>query len=286
MDGVLSAVVYEFKAEATPAPGFGVPIRFDKILEVRRSLPASELPHQSIRVFPPTNIKAHVHFPHVIYPIGSPNTLTLRIDGIAKVNAKVGTVEYWKLKKLTWRLEEFAKAVAPACERHTAKENGPQQGTTVKKSVHRTETRVIGEKSLFGGWKSNYAGPDDSTIEMELEYSLGRHFRYSCDNKTVDTTSGVGGSSSSSEVTHQLMVEMVVSQEWAPVGKPSQVTQTGIGRILRMHFATVLTERAGIGISWDNEAPPIYQDVPPSPPAYTEEIGDLMEHMEPCSLDG
>ena len=39
-----------------------------------------------------------------------------------------------------------------------------------------------------------------------------------------------------------------------------------------MHFQTVLTERAGLGISWDNEAPPVYQDVPPSPPSYSEEM--------------
>ena len=37
-----------------------------------------------------------------------------------------------------------------------------------------------------------------------------------------------------------------------------------------MHFSSILTERGGIGISWDNEAPPIYQDVPESPPAYSE----------------
>jgi len=87
-------------------------------------------------------------------------------------------------------------------------------------------------------------------------------------------------------VTHQLVVEMVVSQEWAPVNKPSLVTHTGVGRILRMHFGTILTERAGIGISWDNEAPPIYQDVPPSPPAYSQETffsagSSIAEVIEP-----
>jgi hypothetical protein len=82
------------------------------------------------------------------------------------------------------------------------------------------------------------------------------------------------------------MVEMVVSQEYAQVGKPNLVTQTGVGRILRMHFATVLTDRAGLGISWDNEAPPVYQDVPPSPPSYMEETrcladGTIEEAIEP-----
>jgi arrestin-related trafficking adapter 1 len=107
---------------------------------------------------------------------------------------------------------------------------------------------------------------------------LAKHAKYACDTKCRDGT----------EVTHQLMVEMVVSQEWAPVNKPGLVTHTGVGRILRMHFGTILTERPGIGISWDNEAPPIYQDVPPSPPAYCHEtmldgecsIAELMEPLD------
>lgn len=83
------------------------------------------------------------------------------------------------------------------------------------------------------------------------------------------------------------MVEMVVSQEWAPANKPSMVTQTGVGRILRMHFNDILTERRGIGISWDNEAPPIYQDVPPSPPSYSEELSAsiITDHIEPLDRD-
>ncbi len=113
---------------------------------------------------------------------------------------------------------------------------------------------MIGEKTLFSGWKSNYVSPNDSLVELELDYALSKHAKYTCNTKSRDGT----------EVTHQLMVEMVVSQEWAPVNKPNFVTQTGVGRILRMHFATVITERGGIGISWDNEAPPIYQDVPPA----------------------
>lgn len=275
LDGPLMAISYEFKAEALPKAG--LPVKLEKIFDVKRSLPAPELPHHSVRVFPPTNIKASVHYPQVIHPIGT-NTLTLRLDGIAKTNDKANTVEYWKLKKLTWRLEETAKTIAPACEKHSPKEpkDQAQEEQAAKKGVQRSETRIIGEKTLFGGWKSCYAGPTDSAVDIELEYALGKHNKYSCDLKARD----------GSEVSHQLMVEMVVSQEWAPVGKPALVTQTGVGRILRMHFGTVLTERGGIGISWDNEAPPIYQDVPPSPPAYVEEMAigaadGISEHIEP-----
>lgn len=264
MDNQLVSISYEFKAEAVPTHSSALmpPIKLEKTLDVRRSLPTPETPHHSVRVFPPTNIKASAHYPHAIHPIGS-YTLALRLDGIAKLNAKVNTVEYWKLKKLTWKLEETTKTIAPACARHTPKLGeavATAEDQSSRKGVIRSESRIIGEKTLFSGWKSNYTSSTDSNVEVELDYSLAKHAKYACDSKSRDGT----------EVSHQLVVEMVVSQEWAPVDKPSLVTHTGVGRILRMHFATVLTERGGIGISWDNEAPPIYQDVPPSPPAYCQ----------------
>ena len=36
-----------------------------------------------------------------------------------------------------------------------------------------------------------------------------------------------------------------------------------------MQFNLLLTERSGLGISWDEEMPPMYEDVPASPPGYT-----------------
>ncbi|EJS41625.1 YOR322C [Saccharomyces arboricola H-6] len=44
---------------------------------------------------------------------------------------------------------------------------------------------------------------------------------------------------------------------------------TGAARVLRMQFRLTVTERSGLGISWDEEVPPIYQDVKLlSPPSY------------------
>ncbi|CAI4064808.1 hypothetical protein N7582_002797 [Saccharomyces uvarum] len=44
---------------------------------------------------------------------------------------------------------------------------------------------------------------------------------------------------------------------------------TGAARVLRMQFRLSVTERSGLGISWDEEVPPIYQDVKLlSPPCY------------------
>jgi hypothetical protein len=35
-----------------------------------------------------------------------------------------------------------------------------------------------------------------------------------------------------------------------------------------MNYTTTVTERSGLGISWDEEQPPLYEDVPASPPTY------------------
>lgn len=46
-----------------------------------------------------------------------------------------------------------------------------------------------------------------------------------------------------------------------------------------MHFAVVLTDNGGLSVSWDNEAPPVYEDVPPSPPEYAEDAHP-MEYVD------
>ncbi|KAH3680820.1 hypothetical protein WICMUC_000171 [Wickerhamomyces mucosus] len=44
---------------------------------------------------------------------------------------------------------------------------------------------------------------------------------------------------------------------------------TGSARVLRMQFKLILTERSGLGIAWDDEVPPMYDDVSAlSPPTY------------------
>ncbi|EMG49671.1 LDB19 Protein LDB19 [Candida maltosa Xu316] len=46
---------------------------------------------------------------------------------------------------------------------------------------------------------------------------------------------------------------------------------TGAARVLRMQFKLPITERSGLGIAWDDEVPPTYQDVSSlSPPTYND----------------
>ncbi|WYZ39886.1 hypothetical protein EsH8_IV_000227 [Colletotrichum jinshuiense] len=285
MDTPITSIAYEFKAEATlvkGTPGSQTPIKFVQNLDVKRSLPQSEFPHHSVRVFPPTNIKASAHYSQVIHPAGTHN-VSFRLDGLTSANTTNKTIEFWKLKKVTWKLEETIKTVAPACDKHTptasaaaaaaAAGQGPQKG------VPRTETRILGEKYMHDGWKSDYSSTDGH-VDFEFDYGVvaGKHShgpRYACDTKSLDGT----------EVTHALMIEMVVSKEWAPIGKPHLATQTGTGRILRMHYHVMLTDCPGLGVSWDNEAPPVYQDVPPSPPAYPDQTCPI-EYVSLEHLDG
>jgi hypothetical protein len=180
--------------------------------------------------------------------------VAMRIDGIVKRNVDTKTQTQWKLKRLTWRLDETQKNISPACPKHAAKLGN---GEDVKKGMPHQDVRTIGTDEMKSGWKSDYSSPD-GTIELEFPMSIRPDSKPICDMKAEDGT----------EVSHVLVVEMIVAEEWAPIKKPAQVTPTGAARVLRMHFTTIVTERAGLGISWDEEQPPLYENVPASPPGY------------------
>ncbi|CAR27728.1 hypothetical protein ZYGR_0N02140 [Zygosaccharomyces rouxii] len=63
---------------------------------------------------------------------------------------------------------------------------------------------------------------------------------------------------------------------------------TGAARVLRMQFRIHLTERSGLGISWDEEVPPIYQDVKMlSPPSYASSVSNtsVPRSLSPLAKD-
>ncbi|KAI1121365.1 hypothetical protein F5Y10DRAFT_102621 [Nemania abortiva] len=267
-DNHLLSVQYIFTAEARPRDG-GLPLKLRRTIDVRRSLPIPATPHHSVRIFPPTNITASVHYDAVVHPHAT-SSFTLRLDGIGKHNSVARSVEYWKLKRLSWKLEENVTTLAPACRKHAPKATTPpavdENGNEVKKGTTRTDTRVIAHADLHSGWKADYYSAD-GTIEAEIEYQTGSGSASSSRAASCDVRGRDG-----IEVSHRLVVEMVVAQEYVPLAHTRHVTPTGVARILRMNFGVVLTDRGGLGVSWDNEAPPIYQDVPPSPPSYARSM--------------
>jgi hypothetical protein len=251
MHGSLSSIEYVLKAVAIPKTGD--PITLTKELDVKRALKPAEAPRHSIRIFPPTNLTAIVDLPVVIHPIGE-FTAYLRIDGAVRRNPETKNQTHWKLKRVNWRLEETQKVISPACSKHALKAGaGPDE----KKGVAHQEVRVLNTGELKSGWKCDYSNADGS-IEMEFSYSIRSDVPAICDIKAQDGT----------EVAHSLIVELIVAEEIAPIRKPSQCTPTGVARVLRMHFTKTLTERSGLGISWDEEQPPLYENVPASPPGY------------------
>lgn len=275
-DNHLLSIQYVFTAEARPRDGSGLtPLKLHRTIDVRRSLPLPGLPHHSVRVFPPTPITASVHYDPVVHP-QSTSSFKLRLDGIGKQTSGARSAEYWKMKRLSWKLEETVTTIAPACSKHAAKASavtipgsGEAGNEETKKGVTRTDSRVVAHADMHSGWKADYYSAEGN-IEAEIEYRTGAS---PASSSSSSTSSRSGAScdvrgSDGTEISHKLVVEMVVAQEYVPLAHTRQVTPTGIARILRMNFAVVLTDRGGLGVSWDNEAPPIYQDVPPSPPSY------------------
>lgn len=243
----------EYVLKATVSLKNGEVITLSKPLQVSRAILPSELPRHSIRIFPPTHLTANCELPPVIHPIGD-FKISMRVDGVVRRNCDTKTQVQWKLKRLTWRLEEVQKSISPACSKHAPK-LGAGGETSTKGTPHK-DTRVIGSREVKSGWKADFSTAD-GCINMEFDFGI-RDAHPICDMKSEDGT----------EVSHFLIVEMVVGEEFAPILRPAQGTPTGAARILRMHFNITVTERSGLGISWDEEQPPLYENVPASPPAY------------------
>jgi hypothetical protein len=260
----------EYKFNAVVTTTHGEKLRFSKDIPLARSvLPGND--KHSIRVFPPTNLTASVNLNPCIHPIGE-FPISLRLSGVTTKTKD--SVVRWRLRKLNWRIEESEKMVSPACAKHSAKLGGEGKG------ILHEDVRTIGEANIDfqkTPWKSDF---DAGEVDAEFTCHINSSKKPVCD---VEAPNGL-------QVTHNLVVEMVVAEDWSPKAKPNQITPTGSARILRTQFHVMLTERPGMGVSWDEETPPVYEDVPASPPHYQgttdfdlAEIGGQMEeiHFDP-----
>lgn len=252
----------EYWLRMTIVPQVGEPLKISHMFDLKRAILMNDTPRHSIRIFPPTNLTANCTLPSVIYPIGE-TMMNMRLDGVMTRNPDARTQTMWKLTKLSWNLEEVSKHISPACPKHAAKvaEGG-------EASKHHEHTHSVGSGVMVQGWKTDYTNPD-GMVEVEFPFSVRANAKASCNTKGDEGT----------EVSHTLVVEMIVCEEYAPIKKPTQTTPTGGARVLRMHFNVNLTERAGLGVSWEDESPPLYGDVPASPPTYR--IGNVFPHVGP-----
>lgn len=245
--GYLGDLEYALQAKATSkrVGGEDKALTLRHPLEIYRALaPAPD--KNSLRIFPPTNLTAHVTLCPIIHPIGD-FPVVMRISGLTDKQKDIQV--RWRLRKMSWKLEEMEKLISPACPRHAHKVGGEGKG------VQHEDVRTLGYEERKDGWKTDFS---DGSLEMEFSCRPLGVPRPLCD---VSSPTGMA-------VTHNLVVELVVAEEWAPNKKPDQATPTGAARVLRMQFTVMVTERSGMGISWDEEQPPMYEDVPASPPMY------------------
>ncbi|KAJ5690168.1 hypothetical protein N7462_004560 [Penicillium macrosclerotiorum] len=246
-DGSLGKVEYFLMAHAQSNAGEEFSLKLP--LNVRRALiPGND--KSSIRIFPPTNLTGRIVLPSVVHPIGKfPVEMTL--SGVVDKGDETQT--RWRLRKMMWRIEEHQKIVSLACQKHAHKIGGENKG------VQHQETRIIGHNEEKTGWKTDFdtAGGE---ITMLFDASINPTTNPVCD---MEAPGGL-------EVKHNLVIELIVAEEFCPNRNTRLITPTGAARVLRMQFNLNVTERSGLGISWDEEMPPVYEDVPASPPGYTK----------------
>jgi len=241
-DNALCRISYKLVANAVSVDGGE--LQFEKPITIERSiLPGSD--RRSVRAFPPTTLSATLKLPAAVHA-GSDFAVDVRLDGV--VNKEKCT--RWRLRKVDWRIDENSKAVSPACRYHSAKLGG------VGKGVAHEDIRTVGSGAARSGWKSDF-GSADGKIELELVAGIPAHTKAACQLEAANGCT----------VDHVLVVEMIVTEKHKP-GPSRMVTPTGAARVLRMWFKLVVTGRSGLGISWDAEAPPTYENVPAAPPSY------------------
>lgn len=260
---LLGHIDYQLSAEAIT--NFSEPVNVTRILKVQRALMPG-LDKNSTRIFPPTNLVATVALPSVVYPIGE-FPVQLRVSGVV-TKGKEGQVR-WRIRRMNWRIDETSKLISEACKKHAAKIGGEGKG------ILHEDTIELGRDDVKEGWKTDY-DTEGGLIEVEFPVGIRPGQKPVCD---VDSPTGFA-------VHHSLAVEIIVAEEHVLYKNHKQAIPTGAARVLRMQFKLTITERAGMGISWDEEQPPMYEDVPISPPGYAKMTDYEGEPFPEESLDG
>ncbi|KAK3684682.1 Endocytosis regulator [Vermiconidia calcicola] len=251
--GHIGSIEYSLHVKAKASDGQW--IEFRRPLSIQRALlPGND--KNSVRIFPPTSLTLHVTVPNTVHPIGE-FPVYCKMEGIT--NKHNETQQRWRLRKLTWRIEENEAMVSPACPKHIGKVGGEGNG------VKHENTRQIGWVELKEGWKTDF---DEGVIEGEFKASIDTTTKSQCG---MEAQNGL-------KISHNLILELVIAEEWAQNKKTTQPTPTGAARVLRTQFSLNVTERAGMGLSWDDEQPPMYEDVPVSPPHYQGEHTTIADY--------
>ena len=233
-------------------PTTAPPLLHTRQLVLQRAIPTTQMDRNSLRVFPPTNVTTNITSPPVIHPIGNFN-VQVRISGIYEEMPDF--LRRWRLRKVIWHLDEHAQIISPACPKHTHKLGS---NATEGKGIQHTDVRHLSNDELTDGWKTDFDAAGGGMTEFEFSAGLKPSSMPVCD---VDSQNGF-------VVSHNMVLELVVTEEYSISKKARNFVPTGGAKVLKMSVAMKVSERSGMGISWDEEQPPMYEDVPGSPPVY------------------
>jgi hypothetical protein len=227
-------------------------------LHVRRALiPGNDI--SSSRNLAPTNLTCVIVRPSVTHPIGK-FPVQMVLSGI--VGKESGTQTRWCLRRLMWRIEDHQRIMSPACQKHAGRRYGSC------KDVLQQETRIVGHNEESNRWKTNLGVPGGE-INIEFDASISPIANVTCG---MDAHHGL-------EVKHDLVIEIIVADEFRPSRKIALITPNGSARLFSMKFELHVTEHSGLGVSWDREMPPTYQNVTARAPAYAK-LDDTSRAME------
>lgn len=253
----LGTIKYELSARAQSIDN--KIINFQQPLAIQRALKGNSL-RNYLRTFPPTNIVAAIAFPATIYA-NQDFLMKVRISGVIRQMTE-RVQQRFCVRKISWRIEEHISAIAPACPKHAQKlgplyQSSSSHGNNDIGKLRRACPREIGRGHLKRGWKTDYAS---SEIEASFLTCLNSSLNPVCD---IKSPSGL-------EVWHRLALVIVIAEEKVVGGNPELVSPMGNVRVLCTSFKVVVTEKSGIGTSWDNEQPPVYENVGGGPPEYAD----------------
>lgn len=195
------------------------------------------------------NIGIELMYPGIIYPIGL-FSVQARLTGV--VGRRKDYQIRFIVQKLSWQIVEHLVIISPACRKHN-----PELGGGVQKGRVHSEKTLLGGDSIKDGWKNDFGIPGGQT-DFEFRASIKPGSQYVCDVK----------SATGFEVKHTLVLEIIMAEHHIRDSDPKTAVPTGQLYVLKTVARQILTDRSGMGISWDEEQPPVYEDVPHSPPDY------------------
>lgn len=156
-----SYIKYDIVAVAT-CPGSTKETTVKLPLNISRSI-LRTADRNSLRVFPPTEITASAVLPNVIYP-KSTFPIELRLENV--VNSKMD--RRWRMRKLTWRIEEQTKIKALTCAKHLSKLKLVEDGYKERSGKNATlsfnhDSGSDGSPSLTPSTSNNGQAPKSSS---------------------------------------------------------------------------------------------------------------------------